>query len=59
MVSLGPRANAELVPKFHVALRASNAAFPIVTLKFRPNVALPMLDQNFTLIQPFQLRYQN
>jgi hypothetical protein len=28
---LGPRANAELVPKFHVALHASHAALPMVT----------------------------
>jgi hypothetical protein len=27
-----PRANAELVPKFHVALHASHAALPMVTL---------------------------
>jgi hypothetical protein len=39
---LGPRANAELVPKFHVALHASHAALQMVTLKFRPNVALLM-----------------
>jgi hypothetical protein len=31
VVFLGPRANAELLPKFHVALHASNAAFPMVT----------------------------
>jgi hypothetical protein len=30
----GPRANAELVPKFHVALHASHAALPMVTLTF-------------------------
>jgi hypothetical protein len=30
VVFLGPRANAELVPKFHVALRASHAALPVV-----------------------------
>jgi hypothetical protein len=30
MVFLGPRANAELVPKFHVALHASHAALPMV-----------------------------
>jgi hypothetical protein len=30
---LGPRTNAELVPKFHVALHASHATFPMVTLK--------------------------
>jgi hypothetical protein len=28
-----PRTNAELVPKFHVALHASRAALPMVTLK--------------------------
>jgi hypothetical protein len=31
VVFLGPRANAELVPKFHVALHASHAALPMVT----------------------------
>jgi hypothetical protein len=34
VVFLGPRANAELVHKFHVALHASHAAFPMVTSKF-------------------------
>jgi hypothetical protein len=33
VVFLGPRANAELVPKFHGALHASHAALPMVTLK--------------------------
>jgi hypothetical protein len=32
MVFLGPRANAELVPKFHVALHASHEALQMVTL---------------------------
>jgi hypothetical protein len=41
LVFLVPTANAELVPKFHVALHASHAA-------------LPMLNQNFTIMQPFQ-----
>jgi hypothetical protein len=31
VVFLGPRANAELVPKFHVALHASHAALSMVT----------------------------
>jgi hypothetical protein len=31
VVFLGPRANDELVPKFHVALHASHAALPMVT----------------------------
>jgi hypothetical protein len=33
VVFLGPRANAELVPKFQVALYASHAALQMVTLK--------------------------
>jgi hypothetical protein len=38
---LGPRANAKLVPKFHVALHASHAAVQTVILKISPytNVA--------------------
>jgi hypothetical protein len=38
VVFLGPRANAELVPKFHVALHASHAALSVVTLKLRPTL---------------------
>jgi hypothetical protein len=41
---LDPRANGEIVPKFHVALPASLAAFPMVTSTFRSTAALPMLD---------------
>jgi hypothetical protein len=33
VVFLGPRANAELIPKFHVALHASHAALPLVALE--------------------------
>jgi hypothetical protein len=33
VVFLGLRANAELVPKFHVALHASHAALPMVALE--------------------------
>jgi hypothetical protein len=33
VVFLGPRANAELVPKFHVALHASHTVLTIITLK--------------------------
>jgi hypothetical protein len=42
VVFLGPRANAELVHKFHVALHASHAALPMITLKISPctNVTL-------------------
>jgi hypothetical protein len=34
VVFLGPRANAQLLPKFHVALYASHAALPMVTKNF-------------------------
>jgi hypothetical protein len=37
----GRRANAELVPIFHVGLRASHAALTILTSKFLPAVAHP------------------
>jgi hypothetical protein len=33
VVFFGPRACAELVPKFHVALPVSHAALPLVTLR--------------------------
>jgi hypothetical protein len=33
VVFLGPRANAELVPKFHVALHASHAALKMLTFQ--------------------------
>jgi hypothetical protein len=36
VVFLGPRANAELVLKFHVALHASHTALPMVTPKISP-----------------------
>jgi hypothetical protein len=49
-VFLGLRANAELVPKFHVALHASHAALPMVTLNISPytNVTL-IFDFDFGL----------
>jgi hypothetical protein len=34
VVSLGPRANAMLVQKFHVTLHASHSALSMVTLRF-------------------------
>jgi hypothetical protein len=37
VVFLGPRTNAELVPKFQVALHASHAAHPMTKLKILPN----------------------
>jgi hypothetical protein len=53
VVFLRPRANAELVPKFHVALYASHAALPMVTLKIPPytNVTLTF-DFDFWLDHP-------
>jgi hypothetical protein len=44
VVFLGPRANAELVPKLHIALHTSHAALPMVTLKILPytNVTLTL-----------------
>jgi hypothetical protein len=51
VVLLGPRANAELVPKFHVALHASHAAFPMVTSQILPytNVTDPQLQYHLNL----------
>jgi hypothetical protein len=42
VVFLGPRANAELVPRFQAALHVSHAALPMATLKISPytNVTL-------------------
>jgi hypothetical protein len=53
VIFFGLRANAELVPKFHVALHASHAAFPMATLKFSPytNVTLTF-DFDFGLVHP-------
>jgi hypothetical protein len=53
VVFLDPRTNAELVPKFHVALHASHAALPMITLKISPytNVTLTF-DFNFGLDHP-------
>jgi hypothetical protein len=36
VVFLGPRANAELVSKFHTAQHASHSALPMLTLKISP-----------------------
>jgi hypothetical protein len=58
VVFLGPGANAELVHKFDIALHASHAALPTVSSKFRRILALPMLDQNVTTMQPFRSHIQ-
>jgi hypothetical protein len=53
VVFFGARANAELVPKFQVALYASHAALPMVTLKILPytNITLTF-DFDFGLNRP-------
>jgi hypothetical protein len=48
-VFLGPRANADLVPKGHIALHASRATLPVLT-KCCPSVAVSILNQNFTVM---------
>jgi hypothetical protein len=48
-VFLGSRANAELVPKFHVALHASHAALPMVTLKILPYTTVTLTSGWITL----------
>jgi hypothetical protein len=49
-----PRTDAVWVHKFHVALHAFDAGLLMVTSKFGPNVAFTALDQNFTIMRPFQ-----
>jgi hypothetical protein len=58
VVFLGPAANAELVPKFHVALHSSLATLPMVTLKISPytNVTLTS-DFDFGLDHPVHEGY--
>lgn len=51
MVILDRRANAELAPKLHIALRASYAALPSIgNVKLAPGV-----NKNVTRMQPFHL----
>jgi hypothetical protein len=58
-VFIGPRANAELVLKFQVALYGSHAALSMVTLKISPytNVTLTF-DFDFGLDHPVQGGYE-
>lgn len=42
-----------------ISLHASHEVLPVVTSKFHPYVALPMLNKNFTPTRPFQRQYQN
>jgi hypothetical protein len=53
VVFLGLRANAELVPKLHVALYASHAALPMVNLKISPYTTVTLtFDVGFGLDHP-------
>jgi hypothetical protein len=52
VVFLGSRANAELLPKFHVALHASHAAPQMVTLKISPLCAPPDVGLKFVRMEP-------
>jgi hypothetical protein len=55
VVFLSPRANTGLVPKFNIALYASHAAPPMVTLKILPYTNES--DFDFGLDHPFQGGY--
>jgi hypothetical protein len=58
VVFLSPRANAELIPKFHFTLHASHAALPIVTLKISPcNSVTLTFDFDFGLDHPVRGGY--
>jgi len=52
VVFLGPRANAELVPKIHVALHACHAALPEINFKIFAKTQTFQSDQNFVTLLP-------
>jgi hypothetical protein len=59
VIFLGSRAIADLVPKFHVALHASNAAFPMATLKISPYTNMTLtFDFDFGLDHPVHGGYE-
>jgi hypothetical protein len=49
-----PRRTDRLTVGRNVTLTLTLTALPRVTSKSRPTVALQMLDQNVTIMQPFQ-----
>jgi hypothetical protein len=53
VVFLGPSINVEMIPKFHIALHASHAVLPMITLKVSAytNVTLTF-DFDFWLDHP-------
>jgi hypothetical protein len=57
VVFLGPRASAELVLKFHVALHASHAALPMVTPNIPPYCTLPNVELKFSGWNPFNAEW--
>jgi hypothetical protein len=58
VIFLGPGAYAQPVSKFHVSLHASHVALLLVKQKFRPNVALVILDK-ISLYVALQTPYTN
>jgi hypothetical protein len=53
VVLFGPRANAELVPKFHAALHVSYAALLMITLTISPYINVTLtFDFDFGLDRP-------
>jgi hypothetical protein len=61
VVFLGPRANAELEHKFHVARRASHAILPMVILKISPctNVTLALSWTALWVRAPYMWKKEN
>jgi hypothetical protein len=49
-----PRRTDRLTVGRNVTMTLTDSALAIATSKFRPNVALQMPDENFTIMQPFQ-----
>jgi hypothetical protein len=52
LVFIGPRANDELVHKFHVAVHASHVALAMVTSKFRQGRPARKADNLTTIYEP-------
>lgn len=57
--SLDSRGNAELVPEVHIALHATHAALPKLTLKFPPKRQHSQSYHSFTMQQPFKHKIRN
>jgi hypothetical protein len=57
VVFLGPRLNAELVPKIHVALHACRAALPKINFKIFAKTQTSQSDQNFVTSLPLKQKF--